>query len=231
MTPQQTRSHAQSWRIHPGHALAASAACAAGFALIVLLVLTGHTVSLDAAGLQVWRSGPDLVPRGPGWLLEGMRDLTGMGGVLMRHVFASCAIAALLFLHLRREAVVLTGTVIGGWIVNSLLKDLVGRARPTIVPHLTEASGNSFPSGHSFNSAVVFLAVALAFASMSPRRSVRWTIIASAVALTWLIAFSRVWLGVHFPSDVIAGWLGGASWAFLAAAVLDRPAEAATETN
>ena len=75
----------------------------------------------------------------------------------------------------------------------------------------------------------MFLAIALAFAAMSPRRGVRWTIISGAVALTWTIAFSRVWLGVHFPSDVIAGWLGGAAWAFLAAAMLDRPAEAATQ--
>lgn len=196
---------------------------------MVFLVLTGRTVSLDFAGLQFWRSGPGLLPRGPGWLLEGVRDLTAMGGLLMRHLFAGCAIAALLFLNLRREALVLLGTVVGAWFVNSAIKDLVGRARPTIVPHLTEVSGNSFPSGHSFNSAVVFLAIALAFAAMSPRRSVRWTIIASAVALTWMVAFSRVWLGVHFPSDVIAGWLGGAGWAFLAAAVLDRPARAAAQ--
>ena len=192
---------------------------------MVALVLTGRTVSLDSTGLQIWRTGASLAPRGPGWLLEGARDVTGMGGVVMRHVFAVCAIAALLFLKLRREALVLAGTVMGGWVVNSALKALIGRERPTIVPHLTEAAGNSFPSGHSFNSAVVFIAIALAFAAMSPRRSVRWTIVGAAVALTWLIAFSRVWLGVHFPSDVIAGWLGGASWAFLAAAALDRPAQ------
>lgn len=231
VTAQQLpRPHVRSWRVHPGHALLASAVCAVGFAVMAFLVLTGRTVGLDAAGLNLWRMGPDLAPRGPAWLPEAMRDLTSMGGVLLRHVFALCAIAALLFLSLRREALVLTGTVVGGWIVNSALKGLVGRPRPTIVPHLTEAGGNSFPSGHSFNSAVVFLAIALAFVAMSPRRSVRWTIMACAVALTWLIAFSRVWLGVHFPSDVIAGCLGGASWAFLAAAVLDRPAKVAAAT-
>lgn len=193
---------------------------------MVFLVLTGRTISLDLVGLELWRTGPGLVPRGPGWLLEGVRDLTAMGGVLIRHLFAACAIAALLFLNLRREAVVLFGTVVGGWLFNSAIKNLVGRSRPTIVPHLTEASGNSFPSGHSFNSAVVYLAIALAFAAMSPRRSTRWTINASAVVLTWMVAFSRVWLGVHFPSDVIAGCLGSAAWAFLAAAALDRPAQA-----
>jgi len=94
-----------------------------------------------------------------------------------------------------------------------------------IVPHLTEAGGASFPSGHAFNSAVVYIAIALAFATLSARESVRLTIIGAAIALSLLIAWTRVWLGVHFPSDVIAGWLGGAGWAFLAAAVLQRPAE------
>ncbi len=207
--------------------MAAAGFCAAGFACVVALVLTGRTVSLDSAGLEIWRSGASLAPRGPGSLLEAVRDLTAMGGVLIRHVCAIGAVAALLFLKLRREAFVLAGTVVGGWAVNSALKHLIGRERPTIVPHLTEAGGNSFPSGHSFNSAVVFIAIALAFAAMSSRRSVRWTIVGTAVAGTWLIALSRVWLGVHFPSDVIAGWLGGASWAFLAAAALDRPAQIA----
>jgi undecaprenyl-diphosphatase len=98
-----------------------------------------------------------------------------------------------------------------------------------IVPHLTEAGGQSFPSGHSFNSAVVYIAIALAFAAMSPRRSVRWTLIISAVVLSIAIALSRVWLGVHFPTDVAAGWLGGAGWAFLASALLHKPAKAVAE--
>jgi undecaprenyl-diphosphatase len=130
---------------------------------------------------------------------------------------------------LRREATLLALTIALGWLVNTVLKGLIGRARPEIVPHLTAAGGDSFPSGHSFNSAVVFIAVALAFATLSARQSVRLTIIGSAVAFSLAVAWSRVWLGVHFPSDVIAGWLGGAGWAFLATAVLHRPAQAASE--
>jgi undecaprenyl-diphosphatase len=113
----------------------------------------------------------------------------------------------------------------GGWLVNSVVKLAVGRPRPMIVPHLTEAGGQSFPSGHSFNSAVIYIAIALAFAAMSPRRSVRWTLIISAMVLSIAIAVSRVWLGVHFPTDVAAGWLGGAGWAFLASALLYKPAK------
>jgi len=96
-----------------------------------------------------------------------------------------------------------------------------------IVPHLTEAGGASFPSGHSFNAALVYVALALAFAALSARRVVRWGLIGGALALSMAIALSRVWLGVHFPSDAVAGWCAGAAWAFTAAALLDRPAAVA----
>lgn len=220
---------ARGYRIDPTRALIASFVCWAGFAAMVTLVQTGNTAWFDAAGLELWRAGPDLRPAGPAWLLEGVRDFTGLGGVLLRHLVVIGALVALLLMRLRREAVLLAGTVIGGWIVNSAVKALVGRPRPTIVPHLTDAGGHSFPSGHSFNSAVVYIAIALAFAAMSPRQSVRATIVLSAVVLSMAVAWSRVWLGVHFPSDVVAGWLGGAGWALLAAALLDRPAKAVAD--
>ena len=111
------------------------------------------------------------------------------------------------------------------------LRRFLGRPRPEIVPHLTEAGGASFPSGHAFNSAVVYIAIALAFATLSARESVRLTIIGVAIVLSLLVAWTRVWLGVHFPSDVTAGWLGGAGWAFLAAALLQRPADVAAESE
>lgn len=197
--------------------------------MVVLLIMTGRGEAMDSAGLLFWRRGADLVPAGPQWLLEAVRDLTALGGVLLRNLILIGVLAALLFLRLKREAVLLTATVMGGWLVNSLVKLAVGRPRPMIVPHLTEAGGQSFPSGHSFNSAVVYIAIALAFAAMSPRRSVRWTLIISAVVLSLAIAVSRVWLGVHFPTDVAAGWLGGAGWAFLASALLHKPAKAVAE--
>ena len=220
--PQRTRS----WRIAPRHALIAAALCWAGFAFVAWSVTTGRSGAIDSAGLLFWRRGASLVPAGPAWLLEAVRDLTSLGGVLLRHLVVAGVLAALLFLRLRREAVLLVATVVGGWFVNTAVKLAVGRPRPLIVPHLTEAGGQSFPSGHSFNSAVVYIAIALAFAAMSPRRAVRWTLIGTAVVLSLAIALSRVWLGVHFPSDVAAGWLGGAGWAFLASALLHRPAQA-----
>ncbi len=218
----------RGWRIDPTHALIASAICWAGFAAMVVLVQTGRTGWLDSTGLLLWRDS-DLRPLGPPLLLEAVRDVTALGGVLLRNVIAVIALVALLILRLRREAVILAGTVIGGWLVNSAIKALVGRPRPDIVPHLTEAGGASFPSGHSFNAAVVYIAIALAFAAMSPRHGIRIGIVAGAAVLSLLVASSRVWLGVHFPSDVIAGWLGGAGWALFATALLDRPAKAVAE--
>ncbi|MFC4295431.1 phosphatase PAP2 family protein [Novosphingobium tardum] len=216
---------ARSYRIDPTRALVAATICWTGFALMVWLVLSGRSAGFDAAGLQLWRRGPDLHPAGPKWLLEAVRDFTALGGVLLRHLVAAGALVALLFLRLRREAVLLAGTIVGGWVLNSVVKAAVGRPRPTLVSHLMDAGGSSFPSGHSFNSAVVYIAIALAFAAMSPRQSVRITLIAVAAAITILVSASRVWLGVHYPSDVTAGWLGGAGWAFLASAILHRPAK------
>lgn len=221
---------ARGFTINRRKALIAAAVMWAGYAAMVWAVTTGRTGGFDQWGLLFYRTGDQLVPRGPELLHEAVRDVTGLGGVFLRNVFAIGAVVALLFLRLRREAVLFGATVMTGWLVNSGMKALVGRPRPEIVPHLTEAGGASFPSGHSFNSAVVYIAMALAFASMSARHSVRYTIVGSAMVLSAMVAWSRVLLGVHFPSDVTAGWLGGAGWAFLAAALLYKPARAAADS-
>jgi undecaprenyl-diphosphatase len=229
--PETVTLPARGWRIDRRKAIVVSGLCWAGFAGMVWLVTTGRTGGFDQPGLLFWRNGVGLVPKGPKFLLEAVRDLTSLGGVLLRNMIAIGAVTALLFLRIRREAILLALTVVGAWIVEGIIKGLVGRPRPEIVPHLTEAGGASFPSGHAFNSAVVYIAIALAFATLSARESVRLTIIGGAIVLSLLVAWTRVWLGVHFPSDVVAGWLGGAGWAFLAAALLQRPAEKVAESD
>ena len=214
----------RGWRITPRHAVIAALVCWAGFAAVAWLVLNDRLGAFDSAGLRYFRTGPDAVPRGPPALLEAVRDWTALGGVLLRNLFAALTIAALLLVRLRREASLLAATILSGWVVNTVIKAAVGRPRPTIVSHLAEAGGSSFPSGHSFNSAVVYMGIALALASLSARRPVRWSMIAGAALVTALIALSRVWLGVHYPSDAIAGWLGGTAWALTASALLHRPA-------
>ncbi|RXZ65813.1 phosphatase PAP2 family protein [Pelagerythrobacter rhizovicinus] len=212
-------------------ALIAGALCWTGFAVIVWLVANGGTEAFDRVGLLSGRSGTELALGGPALVREIVRDITALGGVFLRNLFAIGAVVALLFLRLKREAVLFAMTVITGWLVNAALKFAVGRERPQIVPHLMDASGQSFPSGHSFNAALVYIAMALAFAALSRRQSVRYTVIGAAMLISAMVAWSRVMLGVHFPSDVIAGWLGGAGWAFMAAALLYRPAKAAAESD
>lgn len=219
----------RGWRITPSHSLLAGLACWIGFALVVWLVHSGRAASFDDLGLKLWRHDGDYRPAGPPWLLEAVRDVTALGGVVLRVLFSAGALIALLFLRLRREAVLLVGTLLSGLLVEVGLKALFGRPRPQIVPHLTEAAGMSFPSGHSFNSALGFIAVALAFATLSKRESVRVTIVGSAILASLLVALSRVWLGVHYPTDAIGGWLGGAAWAFTAAALLYPSARAVEE--
>lgn len=212
-------------------ALLTAAVLWAAWGLVVWLVTHGQTAPFDRWGLLLYRTGADLHPRGGELLHESVRDLTSLGGVFLRNLFALAAVVALLFLKLRREAVLFALTVATGWVANTIVKHLVGRERPQIVPHLTEAGGESFPSGHSFSSAVVYIGMAIAFAAMSRRPSVRYTIILSAMVLSAAVAWTRVMLGVHFPSDVTAGWLGGAAWAFTAAALLYQPAKAAADSD
>lgn len=231
LPPETIRLPERGFTVDRRKALIAGALCWAGFALMVYLVTTGRTGSYDTWGLMSYRTGEDLHPRGPEIVFESVRDVTSLGGVFLRNLFAIGAVVALLFLRLRREAMLFAFTVIGGWAINTGLKLLVGRERPQIVPHLTEAGGESFPSGHSFSAAVVYIGMAIAFAALSRRQSVRYTLIGAAMLLSAMVAWSRVMLGVHFPSDVTAGWLGGAGWAFLSAALLYPAAKKAAESE
>jgi undecaprenyl-diphosphatase len=225
------RLPARGFAVSKAKALAVSAVCWAGWGAMVWAVLHQQTGALDRTGLMWLRSGPDFGALGPAYVTEAVRDLTALGGVFLSTLATIAAIVALLFLKLRREAVLFAATVILGWMLNNTMKALIGRERPSLVPHLTDAGGMSFPSGHSFASAMIYIGMALAFASLSQRHSVRYTLIGVAMVLSMLIAWSRVLLGVHYPSDVIAGWLGGAGWAFLASALLYKPARAAADSR
>ncbi|MCB2046647.1 MAG: phosphatase PAP2 family protein [Novosphingobium sp.] len=186
--------------------------------MVAWCVKSGLTGSFDEAGLRLWRDA-NLAPLGPIWLGAIVRAVTDIGDWPLRNVFAGAGVIALALLGRRHSAAVLFFTVVSGWIANSQLKLLFERERPTIVPHLVDASGLSFPSGHSFNAALVYLSLALAFAPFSSRQNVRVAIFAGSTGLSIAIAASRVWLGVHYPSDVIAGWLAGTGWALIAAAL------------
>ena len=205
-------------------ALVAATLCWAGFALVAWLVVGGHVTAFDRTGLLMWRTGPALGPAGPGWLTASIRDVTLLGSTVPRTVIVLGAIAALVLLRRRRDALLLVLTVGGGWATEGAIKALVARPRPELVSHLATYSGASFPSGHAFNSAVICLSLALVFGSMCRRRALRIAILGVAIALTLAIGFSRVWLGVHYPSDVLAGWLGGTGWVLLVTGLVSSPA-------
>src|SRR5690606_12644923 len=112
----------RGWQIDPWKAAALGLACWIAAGAVAYLVVTGRADTVDAIGLLFWRPSPALVPEGPSWLLEMVRDLTSLGGVLLRNLLALGAFIALLFLRLRREAVLLAITVMLGWLVNTALK-------------------------------------------------------------------------------------------------------------
>ena len=102
---------------------------------------------------------------------------------------------------------------IGGWFLNETLKEVFQRARPAIVPHLQNVMTLSFPSGHAMNSAAVYLTLGALTMRLADRRVTRWYCMAAAMLLTFLVGASRIFLGVHYPTDVLAGWLLGMTWA------------------
>lgn len=189
-------------------------------------VLDGDTQHFDErilAGLR--KADNPALPIGPRWLEQVAFDLTALGGPTVLGLTVA-AVAGFLLLHgAIRNAVFVLVACGGGWLLNNVLKELFGRERPDVVPHLREVMTMSFPSGHALTSAVVFLTLGALLMRVAETRLVKFYVMAMAVVLTLLVGLTRVYLGVHYPTDVLAGWLIGMSWAlacWLVARVLDR---------
>lgn len=150
---------------------------------------------------------------GPPWLREAARDVTALGsGTVLTCVVV--AVAGLLLVQRHRlTAWSLIAAAWSGSLAVSLLKAQVGRPRPPIVEHWAAVADASFPSGHAASSAVVYLTLAALASQVTTGRGVRGYLIAAAVLLVGAIGISRVYLGVHWPSDVLAGWSFGTLWA------------------
>ncbi|MFY0563487.1 phosphatase PAP2 family protein [Archangium lansingense] len=156
-------------------------------------------------------------PRGPRWLAEAARDVTALGSVSVLTLVV-CAVAGFLVLVRRwRSLALVVGSTVGGALVNTLLKSLFARPRPTVVPHLTHVLTESFPSGHAMLSAIVYLTLGALLAQLVERRWLRAYLVGVALTLTLLIGLTRVYLGVHYPTDVLGGWMAGLAWALLTA--------------
>jgi undecaprenyl-diphosphatase len=182
--------------------------------------------ALDQTLLLAMREPSDPAdPIGPRWVEEIGRDLTALGGNVILWLVSTAAALFLWMARRPRAVALLVVSVAGGQLLTILLKLGFARPRPDLVPHAAYVYTASFPSGHAMMSAVVYLTLGALLARVLPRRRMKLLVLACALGATALTGVSRVYLGVHWPTDVVAGWAVGASWAvacWLAADALDR---------
>jgi undecaprenyl-diphosphatase len=153
--------------------------------------------------------------RGPSWLVWSAEDVTALGSATVLGL-AVLAVTGYLFLHgLYRTGLFIFAASSGGWLLNWMLKEAFDRARPDVVPHLREVMTSSFPSGHALTSAAVYLTMGALLMRIAEGRLAKYYCIVIAMFVTLLVGLSRVFLGVHYPTDVLAGWAIGMSWALL----------------
>lgn len=199
-----------------------------GFIVISNLVAGGGTQPFDERVLRALRDADDpSKPIGPAWLPLAAADISalGSGWVLGLGVFAIVGYLALQGMW-RTAGFVLVASV-GGWMLNGWLKEIFQRPRPEVVPHLREVLSLSFPSGHAMTSAAVYLTLGAMLMRISERRATKIYCILAAMLVTTLVGATRVYLGVHYPSDVLAGWLVGMAWA-LGCWIVERAIERRT---
>lgn len=179
-------------------------------------VLEGDTQSFDERMLSALRTAENpAVPIGPRWLRSAAMDITALGSATVLGL-AVLAVAGFLVLQgAWRSALFVLVASSGGWLLNSVLKEAFGRARPDIVPHLREVMTLSFPSGHALTSAAVYLTLGALLMRIAKRPLMKFYCMSVAMLATALVGASRVYLGVHYPTDVLAGWLLGLTWALL----------------
>jgi undecaprenyl-diphosphatase len=185
------------------------------FSFIASEVIKGDTLAFDRSVLLAMRRPGDLAPMGPPGLQESARDLTALGGATALALLTALTCAFLLLDGRRRMALFVCGSVGGGLALSMLLKMLFNRPRPDLVPYAAYVYTTSFPSGHSMLSAVTYLTLGALLARSHQRKRVKAFFLLSAALLSFLVGLSRVYLGVHWPTDVLAGWTAGASWAIL----------------
>jgi undecaprenyl-diphosphatase len=179
-------------------------------------VQEGETRSLDEALLLALRNPADRAdPIGPAWLEELCRDFTALGGVGVLTLITLGVLGYLLLSRRYRNALFTFVAISGGLLASTLLKMGFDRPRPDLVPHDSMVYTSSFPSGHSMMSALTYLTLAALLANVQERHRLKAFLLIIAVFLTVLVGLSRVYVGVHWPTDVLAGWAAGAAWAAL----------------
>lgn len=197
---------------------------AASFLAFVELAEEMHeddTRAFDIRLLMVFRNPTELSdPVGPPWFEEMMRDFTALGSFAVLLTVTLATFGFLVLTQKRHAAWMVLGSVTSGMLVSNLLKWGFARPRPDLVPHATSVYTQSFPSGHAMLSAVAYLTLGALLARTQAKKRVKVYLLAIAVTLMIVVGVSRVYLGVHWPTDILAGWAGGAGWALFCWAVM-----------
>lgn len=171
-------------------------------------------LAFDTRILLAFREpGDPANPIGPEWLESMVRDATALGSTIILVLITALVIIFLLLAGKWQIALFVLATVGGGQIVASLLKLGIDRPRPDVVAHLMHEASRSFPSGHTMMSAVTYLTLGSLLARIVPQKRLKFFFMFVAVLLTAMVGVSRVFLGVHWPSDVLGGWCAGFAWA------------------
>jgi len=153
---------------------------------------------------------------GPAWFKDSMRDVTALGGFTFLTLMTIVVVLGLLFHRKRREGIIVAATAISAHISIEILKFLYDRPRPDSVLPPIHAYSASFPSGHTTESTAIFLTVATVIASLEAKHNTKILTYTAATFVIVAIGFSRVYLGMHWPTDVLGGWVLGAAWALAA---------------
>lgn len=178
-------------------------------------VRKGATERLDRTVLLAFRNVDDLTdPIGPSWVEETVRDITALGSFAFLGIVYAVVVGYVLLMRKPAFAVLISAAVLGGTVLSTGLKMAVERPRPDI-PSAARVFTASFPSGHATVSAITFLTLGALLARTNPDKRIKLYIGGLAVTLTIMVGVSRIYIGVHYPSDVLAGWCLGAAWAIL----------------
>ncbi|MBM9605014.1 phosphatase PAP2 family protein [Desulfopila inferna] len=187
-----------------------------GFVELADEMLEGETHHIDKEIILALRNPADLSdPVGPLWFEEMMRDFTALGGITVLTALCLAAAGFLMLQNKKGMALFMTVSVLSGLLLSTVLKFGFDRPRPDLVPHDLYVFSASFPSGHSMLSAIVFLTLGGLLARYTSQKRLKLYILVLSLITTLLVGFSRIYLGVHWPSDVLAGWTAGSSWALI----------------
>jgi undecaprenyl-diphosphatase len=192
--------------------------CALLFFLLTWVSKTAAGQALDRQLLLSLQSvGEETFPRGPGWMREAGRDLTSLGSISVL-LFTSLAVSGWLILGGRwRSMLVGVVCIVGGTLASFGLKLFFAQPRPDLVTSVTQTFTSSFPSSHAMASLITFVALAAIVAHGLESRTHQTYLLVMAILASMISGISRVYLGVHWPSDVLAGWVAGAAWLLLVA--------------